>query len=209
MLSSSSRIHALLKKHYADAQTSLVYHTPMEMLVATILSAQCTDKQVNKVTKELFKTRNTPQDYARIPLSKLERAVKSTGFYENKARHIKGAAQAIMKQHGGKVPTSMSDLTQLPGVGRKTANVVVSNLTGKHQGIVVDTHVLRLSKRLGLTKHNQPEKVEQDLLKQIPKKDWMLFSNALIAHGRAVCTARKPLCGECFLNKLCPSAFKI
>ncbi|MCX9085599.1 MAG: endonuclease III [Candidatus Methanoperedens sp.] len=203
----ANKILALLKEGYPDVLIALHYSNPFELLVSTILSAQCTDKQVNEVTKTLFKKYRTPQDFIRIPKEELEKDIYSTGFYRNKAKNIIGACNMIVSDYNSKVPDTMEELLKLPGVARKTANIVLSGAFGKIEGMAVDTHVKRLSGRLGLTGHTDPEKIEKDLLKIIPKKDWDLFSLLLINHGRKICAARKPLCKECFLNKLCPGAF--
>lgn len=172
--------------------------------MATILSAQCTDERVNKVTPSLFAKFKTTRDYAQAPLELLEEMVKSTGFYKNKAKALKGVGQALTAEHEGQVPRVMESLVKLPGVGRKTANVVLGNAFGIASGIVVDTHVSRLSQRLGLTRQKTPEKIEQDLIRQIPESDWVLFSHLLISHGRGPCQARKPSCATCFLQERCP-----
>jgi len=192
-------------KVYPDAHTELNFKTPLELLIATILSAQCTDKRVNMVTPALFKKYRTPQDYANAPVAELESAIKSTGFFRSKTKSIQGATSVIAKKFGGKVPNSMEHLRELPGVGRKTANVVLGNAFAINEGIVVDTHVIRLSQRLGLTKHKDPEKIEQDLMKLVPQKYWALWSHWLIWHGRRRCYARKPDCANCEVFKLCPS----
>jgi endonuclease III len=174
-------------------------------LVATILSAQCTDKRVNMVTPALFAKYRTAADYARAPRAEFERAIQSTGFFRNKTKSIQGAAKAIAEKHGGKVPKTMAQLRELPGVGRKTANVVLGNAFGVDEGIVVDTHVIRLSQRLRLTKHNDPEKIEQDLMKLVPREHWTNWSHWLIWHGRRRCFARRPDCHDCEVFRLCPS----
>lgn len=199
-------ILALLKTEYPDVKIALHYSNPLELLISTILSAQCTDKQVNGVTKKLFVKYRTPQDFIGISQEDLEKDIYSTGFYRNKAKNIIEACKIIVNEYNSKVPDTMEELLKLPGVARKTANIVLSGAFGKIEGMAVDTHVKRLSGRLGLTAHTDPEKIEKDLLKIIPKNDWDLFSLLLINHGRKVCAARKPLCGECILNKLCPSA---
>jgi endonuclease III len=202
------RVAQLIKvwpKVYPDAHTELNFKTPLELLIATILSAQCTDKRVNMVTPVLFKKYRTANDYASAPAAELETAIKSTGFFRSKTRSIQGATSAIAKKFGGKVPNSMEKLRELPGVGRKTANVVLGNAFGINEGIVVDTHVIRLSQRLGLTKHKDPEKIEQDLMKLVPKEYWTDWSHWLIWHGRRRCYARKPDCANCEVFKLCPS----
>lgn len=200
----ADEILALLKNEYPEIRIALHYSNPLELLVATILSAQCTDKQVNGVTKKLFAKYRTLQDFISISQEELEKDIYSTGFYRNKAKNIIRACKLIASEYNSKVPDTMEELLKLPGVARKTANIVLSGAFGKIEGMAVDTHVKRLSGRLGLTAHNDPEKIEKDLLKIIPQKDWDIFSLLLINHGRKVCTARKPLCGECILNKICP-----
>jgi len=200
------KVLAILKRTYPDAKCSLNFRDPLELLVATILSAQCTDNRVNIVTKTLFAKYKNAADYAASEPTELERDIQSTGFFRNKAKNIRAMAQALIDHHGGEVPDTMEQLTNLAGVGRKTANVVLGNAFGKDEGIVVDTHVARLSQRLGLTRQTDPVKIEQDLMKLVPKRDWTLWPHLLIHHGRAVCTARKPACGDCPLNELCPSA---
>ena len=192
-------------KVYPDAHTELHFGNPLELLIATILSAQCTDKRVNMVTPALFKKYRTAKDFAAAPQSELENAIKSTGFYRNKTKSIRGATSTIAQKFGGKVPSTMEELRELPGVGRKTANVVLGNAFGKNEGIVVDTHVTRLSQRLGLTKHNDAEKIERDLMKLVPPEHWTNWSHWLIWHGRRRCFARKPDCRNCEVFKLCPS----
>ena len=202
------RVRQLIRvwpKVYPDAHTELNFKTPLELLIATILSAQCTDKRVNMVTPHLFKKYRSAKDYADAPPGELENAIKSTGFFNSKAKSIRGATATIAKKFGGKVPDSMEELRELPGVGRKTANVVLGNAFGKNEGIVVDTHVIRLSQRLGLTKQKDPEKIEQDLMKLVPQKYWAVWSHWLIWHGRRRCYARKPDCANCEVFKLCPS----
>jgi endonuclease-3 len=200
------RIVSLLKKEYPEARCSLNHSNPLELLVATILSAQCTDERVNLVTAELFRKYRTAEDYAGAPTAELERDIHSTGFFRNKARAIQGACRLIAKRHAGRVPRSMEELLELPGVARKTANVVLGNAYGIASGVVVDTHVSRLSERLGLSREKTAEKIERDLAALTRKSDWILLPHLLIAHGRKVCKARAPLCGECVLAKLCPSA---
>ena len=200
------QIIRLLKKEYPDARCSLAHSNPLELLVATILSAQCTDERVNLVTADLFRKYRTWRDYAEAPTAELERDIHSTGFFRNKAKAIQGACRMIGERHGGRVPDSMEELLELPGVARKTANVVLGNAYAVASGVVVDTHVSRLSERLGLSREKSAEKIERDLLGLVPESDWINFSHLLIAHGRAVCKARTPLCGECILAKLCPSA---
>lgn len=196
----------ILKSSYPDADCALHYRTPFELLVATILSAQCTDERVNQVTANLFEKYPGPQAFAEAELDELEQDVRPTGFFRNKAKSIQGTAQEILRLHAGEVPNDMQALVALPGVGRKTASVVMGNAFGKAEGVVVDTHVGRISKLLKLTKHDNPVKIEQDLMKLIPEADWVLFPHLMIAHGRAVCKARRPRCQECPLNSECPSA---
>jgi endonuclease-3 len=195
-----------LKKEYPDARCSLDHTNPLELLVATILSAQCTDERVNVVTSSLFRKYRTWEDYASAPAAELENDIKSTGFFRNKAKSIQGACRRIGERHGGSVPRSMDELLELPGVARKTANVVLGNAYRIASGVVVDTHVSRLSARLGLSGEKAPEKIERDLAGLLPESEWIDFSHLLIAHGRKVCKARNPACGECVLAKLCPSA---
>jgi endonuclease-3 len=196
----------LLQRHYPQARTALEYRTPFEILVATILAAQCTDERVNKVTPGLFRKYPSPADFARADRAELEQDIRSTGFFRNKARNIIGASRMIVDEFGGTVPDSMEKLVTLPGVARKTANIVLSAGFGKAEGIAVDTHARRLSQRLGLSKESDPVKIERDLLAIIPRKDWLDFNYMLVDHGRAICQARKPKCPECFLRKICPSA---
>jgi endonuclease-3 len=196
-------------KVYPDAHCELDFSNPLELLVATILSAQCTDKRVNMVTPALFKKYRTARAYAEASQEKLEKEIQSTGFFRSKAKSLRAMAADLVAKHKGKVPSTMEDLTALRGVGRKTANVVLGNAFGINDGIVVDTHVLRLSRRLGLTKHSDPEKIEADLMKLIPRDKWSLFSHWLIWHGRRRCYARKPDCDGCEVQHLCPSAFKV
>jgi endonuclease-3 len=179
----------------------------VELLVATILSAQCTDTRVNQVTASLFKKLRTAQDFAQVPLSDLEEMIRPTGFYRNKAKSIQACCKALVEKHGGKVPNNMEALVQLPGIGRKTANVILGSAFGI-PGIVVDTHVKRLSQRIGFTKEHDPVKIELDLMAHIPKEDWTAFSHQMIWHGRAVCNARKPKCSECPLCKLCDTGIR-
>ena len=202
------RVIAALKKEYPDARCSLDHTSPLELLVATILSAQCTDERVNLVTADLFRKYRTWEDYASAPAAELERDIHSTGFFRNKAKSIQGACKMIGERYGGRVPESMEELLELPGVARKTANVVLGNAFGIASGVVVDTHVARLSERLGFSSEKAPEKIERDLASLVPRADWIIFPHLLIAHGRKVCKARTPLCGECPVAKLCPSAFK-
>ncbi|MEJ2237727.1 MAG: endonuclease III [Gemmatimonadales bacterium] len=195
-----------LKKQYPEAECSLTHRNPLQLLVATILSAQCTDERVNIVTKTLFKEYRTAADFANADPRVFEEQIKSTGFYRNKTKSIISMAQSLIEHHDGKVPRTMNELVRLPGVGRKTANVVLGNAFGIDEGIVVDTHVKRISNRLGFTKHNDPDKIEQDLIGLVPKKDWTLWPHLLIHHGRAICQARTPKCEVCSINQLCPSS---
>jgi len=206
-LKNVKEIIRILKKEYPDAKIALRFKDTWQLLVATILSAQCTDERVNKVTPLLFKKYKDISDYANAKLEEFENDIRSTGFYKNKAKNIIVAAKKVLSEFNGNVPNTMEGLTGLPGIGRKTANVILSSGFGIVEGIVVDTHVIRLSNRMGLTKSSNPDKIEQDLMKIIPKNDWAVFSHLLILHGRKICKARRPLCGECKINKLCPSAF--
>jgi endonuclease-3 len=199
-----SRLIAALRKTYPDAHCELNFRTPLELLVATILSAQCTDKRVNLVTPALFARFKTAADYAAAPPAELERMIQSTGFFRNKAKSIQAACGDIAEKHAGRVPDTMEALTALHGVGRKTANVILGNAFGKSEGVVVDTHVLRLSQRIGLTKQKLPEKIEADLMKLVPRGQWTMLSHWLIWHGRRRCYARGLECGQCELAKLCP-----
>lgn len=198
----------LLEENYPAAKTALNFSTPHQMLVATILSAQCTDKRVNMVTKELFIKYKSIEDFANAKQEDLEQDIRSTGFYRNKTKNIIASSKLIIDKFRGEIPSKMSELLELPGVARKTANVVLHNAYGIIEGVVVDTHVGRLSRRLGFSKQKSPEKVEQDLMKIVPKKDWANIAYWFIDHGRAVCKSQKPLCENCFLKKECPSAFK-
>jgi endonuclease-3 len=194
-----------LPKVYPDAHCELDFSNPLELLVATILSAQCTDKRVNAVTPALFARYRSAKDFARVPPATLEKMIRSTGFFRSKTRSIRAAAAAIVTEHAGRVPDTMEKLHGLPGVGRKTANVVLGNAFGKDEGIVVDTHVMRLSHRLRLTRQTDPEKIEQDLMKLVPRKHWTNWSHWLIWHGRRRCFARRPDCHHCEIFGLCPS----
>jgi len=198
-----------LKKTYPEAHCELNYSNALQLLVATILSAQCTDKRVNIVTQTLFQKYRTARDFAGSPEGELEAEIKSTGFYRNKAKNIRLACRALVEQHGGEVPRDMAQLVQLPGVGRKTANVVLGNAFGLAHGIVVDTHVARLSARLGFTTQSDPEKIEAELQKLVPVADWTLVSHLLIWHGRRRCSARSPQCPDCEIKALCPTGRKI
>ncbi len=201
------KIIALLEKEHPDAKIVLVHSNPLELLVATILSAQTTDERVNMVTKLLFKKYNRAEDYAEADLKELEQDVKSTGFYRNKAKNIKASGKMLVEKFDSKVPRTMEEILELPGVARKTANIVLSNAYEVVEGIAVDTHVRRLAQRLGLTKNDNPVKIEQDLMSIVPRGKWMRFTDLLIAHGRRICTAKKPNCEACVVNVLCPSAF--
>ncbi len=195
-----------LKKRFPEAGISLNHRTPLQLLVSTILSAQCTDARVNLVTKELFKHYHTAQDFANADPEQFSEAIRSTGFFRNKTKSILGMGNALVERHRGRVPQTMEELTALPGVGRKTANVVLGNAFGIDEGVVVDTHVARISGRLKLTRHSDPLKIERDLMKVVPKKEWTLFPHLLIHHGRDVCQARKPKCEICPINTKCPSS---
>jgi endonuclease-3 len=198
------KIIAALQRTYPDAHCELNFSNPLQLLVATILSAQCTDKRVNIVTTKLFKKYRSAKDFADAPLAEIEAAVKSTGFFRNKAKNIKACCAALVEKFGGAVPSTMDELHALAGVGRKTANVVLGNAFGINVGVVVDTHVTRLCNRLGLTKQTHAVKLEQELMQLVPQKDWTLFSHWLIWHGRRRCAARKPDCANCEIQKLCP-----
>jgi endonuclease III len=199
----------MLRKTYPDAKCSLDFRNPLELIVATILSAQCTDERVNIVTKDLFRKYKSAADYAKVPQETLEKDIQSTGFFRNKAKSLRGMGQTLVERHGGKVPDTMDDLIELPGVGRKTANVVLGNAFDKSIGVTVDTHVTRISNRLGLTDHLvDAVKIEQDLMQVVPQDDWTMWSHLLIHHGRAICQARKPKCEECPLFPHCPAGPK-
>jgi endonuclease III len=201
-----SEVISRLKDEYPDARTELNWENPLELLVATMLSAQTTDVRVNMVTDKLFEKYRTAADYAGADPGELEADIRPTGFYRNKARSLQGMARALLDEHGGEVPRTMAGLVSLPGVGRKTANVVLGNAFGVDEGVVVDTHVRRVSRRLGLTAEKDPEKIEQDLLGVVPEGERTLFSHLLILHGRRVCKARKPDCPGCVLSDICPSS---
>ncbi|HEU4846947.1 MAG TPA: endonuclease III [Rubrobacteraceae bacterium] len=201
-----SEVISRLKDEYPDARTELTWENPLELLVATMLSAQTTDVRVNMVTDKLFEKYRTAADYAGADPAELEADIRPTGFYRNKARSLQGMARALLDEHGGEVPRTMAGLVSLPGVGRKTANVVLGNAFGVDEGVVVDTHVRRVSRRLGLTAEKDPEKIEQDLLGVVPEGERTLFSHLLIFHGRRVCKARKPDCPGCVLSDICPSS---
>lgn len=192
-----------LESEYKDAKCSLDFTTPLELMVAVILSAQSTDAMINKITPKLFSELKTAKDYAECALERLEELVKSSGFYHNKAKNIKNACKVLVEKYNGEVPCTMEELVTLPGVGRKTANVVLLNAFNICEGIAIDTHAKRIAKRLGLTKNDDPLKIEQDLLKKIPKKDWYKMNHLFVYHGRAVCTSQKPKCDICCVNKWC------
>ena len=201
------KIIRLLKRAYPDAKCSLNHSNAFELLIATILSAQCTDARVNIVTQDLFRKYRKPEDYLNVSPKELQQDIRTTGFFRNKTTSIQGAAKVLHEQYGDKVPQTMDELLELPGVARKTANVVLGNAFGLSAGVVVDTHVTRLSHRLGLSEQKTAEKIEQDLIAIVPKKEWVIFPHLMISHGRAICKARNPLCAECAIEKLCPSSF--
>jgi endonuclease-3 len=201
-------ITAELRRLYPDAKCSLDFSNPLELLVATQLSAQCTDERVNLVTRDLFQKYRSAEDYATVSQEELEQDIRSTGFYRNKAKNIRAACQLLITNYDGEVPSTIEELLKLPGVARKTANVVLGNAFGIIEGFVVDTHIGRLARRFGWTTNEDPIKVEQDLMRLIPRQDWLDLSHLLIFHGRAICQARKPLCHQCALSKFCPSAFQ-
>jgi len=194
-----------LKKNYPDAHCALNHSNPFELLIATILSAQCTDVRVNIVTADLFRKYRGPEDFVNVSQGELENDIRSTGFYRNKAKNIQAACKRLIEVYGGNVPDKMDDLLTLAGVARKTANVVMGNAFGIASGVVVDTHVARLSQRLGLSKNKDPQKIEKDLTELVPRKNWVMFSHWLIYHGRQICHARKPKCPDCVLKGICPS----
>jgi endonuclease-3 len=200
----AARVVRRLKADYPSATCALENETPFQLLVATILSAQCTDERVNMVTPDLFRRWPTAAEMARAPITKLETVIQSTGFFRNKAKNIKAASQALMEKHNGEVPRDLEALVALPGVGRKTANVVLGTAYGLATGVVVDTHVTRLSRRLGLTQYTDPAKIEQDLMQIVPQSEWVDFAHRMIHHGRQICMARKPKCLQCSMNKFCP-----
>lgn len=202
--SQAAKVVRTLHREYTDAKCSLDFATPLELLVATILSAQCTDERVNLVTKGLFKKYRSAADYATAPLAQLERDIQSTGFFRNKAKSIQGACRLLEKECDGRLPDDLNALVKLPGVGRKTANVVLGTAFGIASGVVVDTHVARLSRRLGLSAQKDPAKIEQDLMAAIPKKEWIALGHHMIQHGRRICAARKPKCDQCPMNAFCP-----
>jgi len=201
------KVIELLEREHSDAKIALHYTNPLELLVATILSAQCTDERVNMVTKTLFKKYAKVEDYANTDLKELEQDIKSTGFYRNKAKNIKKTNQLLVEKYHSKVPETMEELLELPGVARKTANIVLTHAFGVVEGVAVDTHVRRLAQRLGLSGNDDPGKIEKDLMRIVPKDKWMRITDLLIFHGRRVCTAKRPKCAACVLNKICPSAF--
>jgi len=196
-----------LKRAYPGAKCSLNHSNPFELLVATILSAQCTDERVNIVTADLFRKYRKPEDYLKVPPRELEKDIQSTGFFRNKTKSIQGTAKMLSEQYHGEVPQTMDELLELPGVARKTANVVLGNAFDIHAGVVVDTHVTRLSHRLAFTQQKTAEKIEQELIPIVPKKDWVIFPHLMIYHGRKICKARNPLCAECTIEKQCPSSY--
>jgi endonuclease-3 len=199
------RIMARLRRAYPQARCALHHQDPLQLLIATILSAQCTDQRVNQVTAKLFQRYRTAADYAAADRAELEALIRPTGFFRNKARSIQAACRALVERHGGQVPRTMAELTALDGVGRKTANVVLGNAFGINEGIPVDTHVARLARRLGLSRHTQPERIERDLMTLVPRRHWAMLSHWLIWHGRRRCSARKPDCSNCEIRGLCPS----
>jgi endonuclease III len=202
----ADEVYARLRREYPDARCALNHENAYELLVATILSAQCTDKRVNMVTPALFRAYPTPKALARAEREKVEALIKTTGFFRNKAKSLLGMAAAVVERHSGRIPDTMDELTRLPGVGRKTANVILGNAFNKNEGIVVDTHVMRLSQRLRLSRLDDPVKIERALIPLFPREQWAILSHLLIEHGRKVCDARKPRCGECVLADICPSA---
>ena len=203
----AAKVIELLEKEYPNAKTALNYSNPLEILVATMLSAQATDAVVNIVTQKLFKKYHTPEDYANADIKELEQDIRSTGFYHNKAKNLQKCCQLLIEKFHSQVPKTMDELLELPGVARKTANIVLYNAYGTISGIAVDTHVRRLSQRLGFSEKEDPSKIEQDLMQITPKEKWMKLTDMLIFHGRQICIARKPKCEECVLNKFCPCAF--
>ena len=203
----AAKIIELLEKEHPDAKIALKFSNPLELLIATILSAQTTDERVNIVTESLFKKYTKPEEYAGADLVKLEQDIRSTGFYHNKARNIQNCCKLLVEKYNSQVPRTMEELVELPGVARKTANIVLYGAYGKIEGVAVDTHVRRLSQRLGLTENEDQDKIEQDLMRLVPKEKWMHLTDLLIFHGRRVCIAKKPRCDACVLNKICPCAF--
>ena len=203
----AQKVMELLEKEHADAEIALHYKNPLELLVATILSAQATDEQINAITPKLFQKYTTAEDYANADLKELEQDIRSSGFYHNKAKNLKNTGKMLVEKYNSQVPKTMEKLVELPGVARKTANIVLSNAYGFVAGVAVDTHVRRLSQRLGLTENTNQDKIEKDLMNIVPKDKWMRITDLLIFHGRRICDARKPRCAACVLNKICPSAF--
>ena len=201
------KIIRLLKRAYPDAKCSLNHSNAFELLIATILSAQCTDERVNIVTADLFRKYRKPEVYLKVSEKELQKDIRTTGFFRNKTKSIQGTVRVLTESYGGEVPDTMEELLELPGVARKTANVVLGNAFGVKSGIVVDTHVTRLTHRLGLTEQKTAEKIERDLIELVPRKDWVIFSHLLIYHGRKICKARNPSCAECVVEKLCPSSY--
>jgi endonuclease III len=202
----TQEIIKLLKRAHPDAKCALNHSNAFELLIATILSAQCTDERVNKVTADLFRKYRKPEDYLKVRDTELQQDIKPTGFFRNKTKSIQGACKVLIEEFGGEVPQTMEELLRVPGAARKTSNVVLGVAYGIAEGVVVDTHVSRLSQRLKLTRQRDPVKIEKDLMELVPKKDWIIFSHLLIFHGRRVCKARRPLCEECIVEKLCPSS---
>jgi len=200
----AAKVTRRLAKHYPDATCALRFRSPLELLVATILSAQCTDQRVNQVTATLFKKYPRAEDYATVDLAELEEDIRSTGFFRNKAKSIRNCCRVLVDQHGGSVPRDMDILVTLPGIGRKTANVVLGTAHGLATGVVVDTHVTRIARRLGLTAQKDAEKIERDLMEQFPRSEWIDLSHRLIHHGRGICKARRPMCEQCPLADICP-----
>src|SRR5437773_8670059 len=202
----TEQIIKLLKRAHPDAKCALNHGNPFELLIATILSAQCTDERVNIVTADLFRKYRKPEDYLKVPATELQQDIRTTGFFRNKTKSIQGACKVLIEEFAGEVPQTMAELLRLPGAARKTANVVLGVDFGISEGVVVDTHVSRLSQRLRLTKQKEAGKIERDLMELVPRKDWINFSHLLIFHGRRICKARRPLCEECVVEKLCPSS---
>ena len=202
----TEKIIKLLKRAHPDAKCALNHANAFELLIATILSAQCTDERVNKVTADLFRKYRKPEDYLKVPATELQQDIRTTGFFRNKTKSIQGASKMLVEEFGGEVPQSMEELLKLPGVARKTANVVLGVAYAKAEGVVVDTHVSRLSHRLKLTRHKDAGKIEKDLMEIVPRKNWIEFAHLLIFHGRRICKARRPLCEECVVEELCPSS---
>jgi endonuclease III len=202
----TQEIIKLLKRAHPDAKCALNHSNAFELLIATILSAQCTDERVNKVTADLFRKYRKPEDYLKVRDTEVQQDIKTTGFFRNKTKSIQGACKVLIEEFGGEVPRTMEELLRVPGAARKTSNVVLGVAYGIAEGVVVDTHVSRLSQRLKLTRQKDPVKIEKDLIELVPKKDWIIFSHLLIFHGRRICKARRPLCEECVVERLCPSS---